>query len=352
MRLRLPALTLFVTVVTTFVVPAAFAQPHIRVPQASPRAVAEETFGVTDVSVSYHRPSVNGRRIWGGLVPYDVIWRTGANENTTVTFSTPVTVEGQPLAAGTYSFFLIPSRDQWTAVFNRFTGGWGTYSYDASEDVLRVKVTPQPADMQERLVYTFDDAKADALTLSLRWEKLRVPIKLGAETTKLTMSGIRNQLRSSNHWVSQAWTEAAGYAFRHGEPDAALEFINHSIDISADASNLRLKAAIVEKKGDAKTAAELRERAATLSPEIAPIIKAYQLMGAKKYDEAASALNAQLAANPKSWRAWSTLGVIYANRGDAAKSKEAFDKAMALAGDQSERVEVQDDINGLEADKK
>jgi hypothetical protein len=175
------------------------AQPLLRVPQLSPRAHAEETVGITDVSIDYHRPAVNSRRIWGGLVPYDVIWRAGANENTVVSFSTPVTVEGQPLAAGKYSFFLIPGKQEWTVVFNRFTGGWGTYSYDPSEDVLRVKVTPQPAEMQDRLLYTFDDTKNDA----------------------------------------------ARFALRNGQTDAALEFADHSISLTPDVQNLRAKAAVV-----------------------------------------------------------------------------------------------------------
>lgn len=328
------------------------AQPLLRVPQVSPRAISQETFGITDVKVDYHRPSVNNRRIFGGLVPYDVIWRAGANENTLVSFSTPVSVEGQPLAAGTYSLFLVPGQQQWTVVFNAFTGGWGTYSYDQSQDVLRVKVTPAAADMQERLAYTFDDAKADAVTLNLRWEKVRVPIRLSAETTKLTMASIKDQLRSGLHWVPQAWREGAGYALRNNEIDTALAWADTSINQSADAFNLRLKARILEKKGDAAGAKALREQAAALSPELTAISGAYESLGAKKPEEAMAKANAWLAKHPDSWRAYSALGTIYASKGDSAKSKEAFDKAMGLAPSQSEKVEVQDSLNDLGSEAK
>jgi DUF2911 family protein/tetratricopeptide repeat protein len=326
------------------------AQPLLRVPQLSPRARAEETIGITDVAVDYHRPAVNKRRIWGGLVPYDVIWRAGANENTLVTFSTPVTIEGQPLSAGTYSFFLIPTQQQWTAVFNRFTGGWGTYSYDQSEDVLRVKVTPQmTAETQERLIYTFDDVKDNGATLSMRWEKVRVPIKVEADTKNLTLTSIQRQLRSGLHWQPQAWTEAARYALRSGDVDSALAYANHAVEVSPDWQSLRVKAAVLDKKGDAAGAKELRDRAASLQPEYATLNKGYELLGAKKYDDALKLTNDYLGKNPRSFRGYALLGSIESAKGDAAKGHEAFEKAISLAGDQSERTEVQDAINSVAA---
>src|SRR5207249_5595845 len=112
----------------------------------------------SDLAITYHRPAVNKRKIWGGLVPYGVMWRAGANENTTISFSTAVKVEGQTLPVGTYGLFMIPSESQWTVVFSKFTGDWGTYNYDPSEDAARVTVTPQTTtENQERMAFTFDD---------------------------------------------------------------------------------------------------------------------------------------------------------------------------------------------------
>ena len=133
---------------------SAVAQPAVPLPDASPAATVGQRIGITDVNVNYHRPAVNKRKIFGGLVPYGVIWRAGANENTTITFSTPVKVEGQAVPAGTYGFFLIPGEQQWTVVLSKFAGAWGTYTYDQSEDAARATVTAQPRnDVQERMVY-------------------------------------------------------------------------------------------------------------------------------------------------------------------------------------------------------
>src|SRR6185436_14196199 len=125
---------------------------------------------VTDVKIDYHRPAVNKRKIWGGLVPYGATWCAGANENTTISFSTPVKIEGQALPAGTYALYAIPSASQWTTIFSKFTGDWGVYNYDPSEDALRVKVTPQAvADSQERLGFTFEDLANNSANAVLRW---------------------------------------------------------------------------------------------------------------------------------------------------------------------------------------
>src|ERR1700686_19671 len=139
-----------VFVLLLMITTAALAQPAIRVPDASPGATVGQTVGITDVTINYHRPAVNKRTIFGGLVPYGVVWRAGANENTTIAFSTPVKVEGQTLPAGTYGLFMIPGQSQWTVIFSKFTGGWGAYSYDQSEDAARAPVTPQTlSDSQE-----------------------------------------------------------------------------------------------------------------------------------------------------------------------------------------------------------
>jgi hypothetical protein len=324
-----------------------FAQ-QLKVPQASPHAVVEETLGVTSISVDYHRPAVNNRKIFGGLVPYDVLWRAGANQPTHIMFSTPVKVEGQDVPAGTYSLFFIPGQQEWTLVLSKFTGGWGTYSYDQSEDLVRVKVTPQPADMTERMAFTFDDAKDNgSVNLAMRWEKTRVPVKIEADTKKLVAEGIRRDLRSELYWNPPAWVQAAGYMLRNGNEDLALQYVNHAIEMQPDAGALRMKARIIEKK-DAEGAKALRAQAEKLiTPEVATVSNAYRLISQKKYDEAIAAIG-----DNKSWRALNAIGDAWAAKGDKAKAMEWYDKAMGAAGNQTERVEVQDSINALGADTK
>jgi len=332
----------------------ALAQPAIPMPDVSQRASVGQTIGITDIEIKYHRPSVNKRHIWGGLVPYDVIWRAGANEPTLISFSTPVKVEGQDVPAGSYSLYFIPGQQQWTLVLNKFTGGWGTYSYDQSEDAVRVKVAPQPAEMQEQLGYTFDSPAAGSVIAAMRWEKVRVPVKIEVDVPATVKQSIASTLRSGKHWDNNAWLAAARFAMRQGDPDAALSYVNHSLDLGVTSSNLRMKAAILEKKGDAKGAAALRDRAALLYTDSeAMYVATGTLAGQKKYDESIASANAWIAAHaqsPEVWRAYTAIGDAYAAKGDKAKAREYFDKAMPLAHDQAERVEVQDSINAMEAE--
>src|SRR2546423_1695219 len=336
---------------------SAFAQPALRVPDVSPAATVGQTIGITDISINYHRPAVNNRKIFGGLVQYGALWRAGANENTTITFSTPVKIEGQTLPAGTYGLYMIPTASQWTVVFSKFAGDWGAYNYDPAEDALRVKVTPQATqENQERLAYTFDDVTSNAVNASLRWEKLRVPFKIEVDVPSTVRASIRNELRSGKHWNADAWAAAARYELRNGDPDTALQYANHALDLGVSTNTLRTKAAILEKKGDTKGAADLRARAKQNYNEAEDLsYAAFPLLGDKKYDEAIAYLNGYLSTHPNSaqaWRAYYMLGDAYGRKGDAMKSKDAFEKAMSGAHDAAEREEVQDAINGLGAEGK
>jgi predicted negative regulator of RcsB-dependent stress response len=336
---------------------AASAQSPIRLPDASPAAVAGQTIGITDVTITYHRPAVNKRRIWGGLVGYDTPWRAGANENTTISFSTPVKIEGQPLAAGTYALYAIPTAGPWTIIFSKFTGDWGAYGYDPSEDALRVQVTPQTmGESQERLAYTFDDLTDNSGVVSLRWEKLRVPVKVEVDLRQTVRASIDSTLRGGKYWDPAAWTTAARWQLRNGDLDAALASVNHSLSLQTTASALRTKGAVLEKKGDAAGAAEARQRAASLATEADTIAIGYNtLLGAKKYDEAIAFLTSYETAHPSSrelWRVYAGLGDAYSAKGDKTKAKQYYDRALSTASNSQERTEVWDSINAASAEVK
>jgi hypothetical protein len=147
-------------------------------PRQSQRAQVSQRIGITDITISYHRPLVNDRKVWGGLVPYGEVWRAGANEITTITFTDPVTIEGQPLAAGTYGLHMIPRADDWTIIFSKNATSWGSFTYKESEDALRVTVKPHAAEMHNALTYDFDEVKPDSAVVELEWEKVAVPFKV------------------------------------------------------------------------------------------------------------------------------------------------------------------------------
>ena len=183
---------------------------NLELPDVSQLAVTKQRVGLTDITVTYHRPLVNGRKIWGALVPFGEVWRAGANENTTIEFSDPVSVEGQPLAKGTYGLHMIPTADSWTVIFSKMAGAWGSYSYSQAEDALRVTVKPRPNEMEEALEYEFEDLKPESSTVTLKWEKLAVSFKV-AISDETAMANIRLQLRGRAQYEWQSLDQAAQF---------------------------------------------------------------------------------------------------------------------------------------------
>lgn len=152
--------------------------PQDKSSRPSPPAKTSLTVGGNDIAIDYSSPSVKGREIWGKLVPYDQVWRTGANENTTISFSKPVKIEGQPLPAGTYGLHTIPTAGEWTVIFSKDSKAWGSYSYKQENDALRVKVKPQSGDFQERLAFAVQKQNDASANVVLTWEKLKLTFKV------------------------------------------------------------------------------------------------------------------------------------------------------------------------------
>lgn len=144
----------------------------------SPKAEVMQQVGFTDIRIIYGRPGVKGRVIWGKLVPYDAVWRAGANEATKFIFSTDVYIEGKLLKKGAYSFFAIPGKTEWTLIFNKVADQWGAFEYNESEDALRIKVKPEKGNMQEWLAYTITKTSDTSAVIRLEWEKLRIPFNV------------------------------------------------------------------------------------------------------------------------------------------------------------------------------
>ena len=148
----------------------------------SPKAIVEQTVGFTEIKIEYGRPGVKGRTIWGGLVPYNAVWRAGANEATKITFSTDVKIDGKKLKAGSYSFFAIPGQKTWTLIFNKVADQWGAFEYNDVEDALRIEVTSiQNNCWQEWLAYTINKSSDNKAVVMLEWEKLKVPFNVEVE---------------------------------------------------------------------------------------------------------------------------------------------------------------------------
>src|SRR5579862_7552640 len=170
----------------------------LNLPRASQHALVSQRIGITDITINYHRPLANGRQIWGKVVPYGQVWRAGANENTTITFTDPVTIEGQALDKGTYGLHMIPGENQWTVIFSKDSTAWGSFSYKQDEDALRVIVKPQATDPHNALAYDFDDVKPDSTVVTMRWDKVAVSFKVQVNVNEIVTASVREQIRGIN----------------------------------------------------------------------------------------------------------------------------------------------------------
>lgn len=177
MKLQISVIGLFILTIIIFNSEnnAQEKEPKVRI---SPKAETMQTVGNTDIRIIYSRPGVKGRTIWGGLVPYDAVWRAGANEATKFIFNTNVTINGKFLKAGSYSFFTIPGKKEWTIIFNKVANQWGAFEYNEAEDALRINVKPEKGSNVEWLLYSTNKISDTSAIVKLEWEKLKIPFKI------------------------------------------------------------------------------------------------------------------------------------------------------------------------------
>jgi hypothetical protein len=323
-------------------VPLAAQAPPLVMPKASPRASVTQQIALAEISITYDRPAVGGRPVWGALVPFDSVWRAGANENTVITFSAPVRFAGQEVAAGRYGMHMIPSRQEWTVILSRQANNWGSFSYDPKEDVLRVKAKPVPVpEPQERLAYTFDAPGEDSVVATLRWEKLAVPIPIAVNGTQVVVDSLREQLRGLPQFFWQPWSQAAAWcAAKNVNLAEATEWAQRSIALQENFNNLRVKALLLEKQGDATGAEELRRRSFTVAVEADWNAYGYMLMNQEKVDSAIAVFRKNVKDYPRSWNTYDSLGEALAKKGDKKRAVEAYTKARQLTGDPNQRKRI------------
>ena len=322
--------------------------PPLVLPKQSPRASVGQTVGLTSIAITYDRPAVNGREIWGKLVPFDTVWRAGANENTVISFSSPVRVGGRPLEAGRYGVHMIPTRNDWTIAFSREADAWGSFSYDPAEDALRVTATPVPGDMHERLAYTLDDPTDSSVVATLRWEKLAVPFTIAVDSRAVVVDSLRQQLRGLGRFSWQPWSQAAAWcAANHANLEEAAGWADRSIGLNENFTNLRVKAALLEQRGDQAGAAAVAQRSLAVANEAEMNTYGYLLMGQGKVDSAIAIFRKNTRAYPKSWNTYDSLGEAYAKKGDKKQATTSYAKALAMVQDQTQKKRIEGVLVGL-----
>jgi hypothetical protein len=248
--------------------PAAWGQ--LQAPLPSPNATVSQTIGVTKIEIVYSRPHVKGptrkedRVIWGALVPYDKVWRTGANAATKFTVDTDVTVDGQKLAAGSYALYTIPGKTEWTVIFNKDASG-SVGDYSAEKDALRVRVRPEAAEMHELFTIGFPQVTSSSAVMAIKWEKLSVPVNLSVDTNALFLSNAKDAVAKAKADDWRTPLTAARYLSdnKYAPADAAA-FLDKSLSVKETFANLSTKAGFLAGEGKKKEAVVAAQKALAL----------------------------------------------------------------------------------------
>jgi len=240
----------------------------IQTPSASPAATFQQRVGLTDITLNYSRPGVKERKIFGDLVPYDKLWRTGANMATRIEFSDDVRIEGNELKAGAYALFTIPGKDHWTIVFNSNYNQGGIAQYKESEDVLRVKVTPEEMDEKiETFTIDINDITDTSAKIWIIWENTAVPVRVNVEVDDKVMADIERVFDPASD-AGNYFAAASYYYNTDRDLDQALNWINKSIELGNNRYwVVHLKANILKKKGNCSAAIQAAEESKKLAKE-------------------------------------------------------------------------------------
>jgi hypothetical protein len=339
---------------TAFLAAVAPSRADLELPDVSQLAVNKQRVGLTDITITYHRPLVNGRKVWGGLVPLGEVWRAGANENTTIEFSDAVSVEGQPLAKGTYGLHMIPTADSWTVIFSKMASAWGSYTYKQEEDALRVNVKPRPNEMEEALEFEFEDLKPNSAKITLKWEKIAVPFEV-AVSDETAVANIRNQMRGREQYEWDSLNQAAQFLVtKKINLDDALKWVDQSIQNEERFENLSTKADVLKAMNKPEDAKKTWEKA--IAKTTPPQLYSYarRLMFEKKEAEAMEILKEVAKRYPESPFGHLANARLKSAAGDFAGAAEDVKKAQAVAiSDQQrtalkpllERLQAKQDIN-------
>ena len=334
------------------------------------KASVSERIGLTDVTIRYDRPAVKGRegKVWGELVPVGFTdpgfgssksapWRAGANENTTIEFSTDVTVEGKPLKAGKYGLFLAYDPNGSTLILSNNSTSWGHYYYDAKEDALRVPVKAVAVDKSvEWLKYEFMNESETGATVALQWEKLMFPFRIETDYVKEQIASFRRELRTEKGFIWQSWNQAASWCLqRNTNLEEALLWADSATSRSFGGDRVfgawAVKAQLLEKLGRATDATAVMKQAMTFGNMQDLHQYGRQLLQLKKAKEALEVFKQNHSKHPNQFTTLMGLVRGYSATADYKNALKYANLALSLAPDQPNKNNVQTMITKLKEGK-
>ncbi|WP_299117216.1 DUF2911 domain-containing protein [uncultured Winogradskyella sp.] len=337
---------------------------QINTPRGSQMASVMQRIGTTDITITYSRPSVKEREVWGKLVPYGMNnlgfgtskaapWRAGANENTTITFTHDAKVEGKAIAAGTYGLHInVKDADNATIILSTDKDAWGSYFYDPANDALRADVKLKDIAHMELLTYDFEDVKANSATAVLKWEKKAIPFNIEVDVTDIVLADIRGQFKGQKGFTRQNWEQAANFAMNNGgDLDEALGWINNALEgqffSQKTVNGLAIKAQILQKKGDSEGFGTTMDEALTLATPAQVNRMGYAMINAKDYNRAIKYFNTNLAKDPKNANWHSSLADGYKAKGDKKMATKHYKKALSLNPNDRVKASVEKGLKEL-----
>jgi tetratricopeptide (TPR) repeat protein len=318
----------------------------VTTPVVSPAASVSQTIGITEVKVTYHRPSVLKREIWGKLVPFGfndlgfgsskaAPWRAGANENTLISLQHDALVAGSPVAAGTYGLFMALAEDGTvTVILSRDTGFWGSFFYDPAHDAMRAATKLEDSPFHELLTYDFSDVTEDSAVLALSWGDKRIPIPIKVDTVAVTEATLRQELASAKGFQYQAWLAASAYLLQHDRDlPLALEWAEHSVsDQNSGERNfntLSNKASILFKMGREADSTATMDEAMKYATVLDMHQYARSLLKLGRKERAMEVFKRNAEEHPGVWPVDYGLARGYSAMGDYKAALEALTKAQA-----------------------
>ncbi len=333
------------------------------------KASVSERIGITDVTIHYDRPHVKGRegKIWNNLVQTGFTdlgfgtskaapWRAGANENTTITFSTDVMVEGKPLQAGTYGFFAAMGNGDATLIFSKNSTSWGSFFYDQNEDALRVTVKTIPLNENvEWLKYEFINETENSAVIALMWEKLEIPFKVEVDYVKTQLAMFKNELKSDKGFTPDTWVQAAQFAAANNDLEDALQWSDYSIKGrfigQKNFKTLSTKAMILQKQGKSAEADAQMKEALPLGTMQELHQYGKDLITEKKPKEALEVFKMNAQKNPGVFTTYMGMVRGYSANGDYKNALKYAKLAQALAPNKQNKDAVEKMIQTLNEGK-
>ncbi|WP_046757542.1 DUF2911 domain-containing protein [Kordia jejudonensis] len=362
MKLKITHITGVAVLMFFMLTTVAFAQ--LNLPRGSQKATVSQTVGISEVSISYSRPKVSEREIWGKLVPYGMNnlgfgtattspWRAGANENTTITLSHDGKVGAKPIKAGTYGLHMIINEgDKATIILSNNSTAWGSYFYEPSEDVIRFDVITKEIPHVEWLTYNFYKVTSTSTSVALQWGTKEIPFSISFDVTNIVLADIRKKMQNQEGFNRQTWEQAATFVLNNdGDLDEALTWINNAISgqfySERTFNNTQTKAAILMKQGK-------KDEALAVMDEIMPIatvleIHRYgrQLLGQGLTDKAMEIFTYNAKTNKGTWPVHYGLARGYSAKGDFKNAIKHLEKALKNAPNPRSKANVQANLDKL-----